>query len=330
MLSMNQYRQYKHGSLFAMLLSIVLCNVSCSDDAGTEQPFCEYPSTRSVAVSLPLNTEATEINNLQVFIYNVAGTELLSEMEIIETEAKENGIQLVQGLIPSNSPAINNEELACRMVVLGNCPETNGQPESVESLTFNANDSQIPMIGSQEVQTHLDRNMSVMCATVNLLQSGALITVRLAESLTNAGIALGSAILKDVNKVGYCAPKQALKNNTSAEPAISDIYNPNVSSHGNLSLLAKEDGSMEALVPETSAPEAGPIELELQFTLNGEAYSGIFGQTLYLKNYADNVPFDIVRGHHYIFNIRSLQTEGDLEVIVEEWTPTTAEDVIFK
>lgn len=330
MFSTKLYRQYKQGSLYAMLLSIVLWNVSCSDDAGTGEPFCEYPATRGVSVTLPLSTEATVVSDMQVFIYNAAGTELLSEMEIIGTENQDNGVQFVQGIIPANSPAITKEELACRMVVLGNCPETDGKPESIKALTFDANNRQIPMFGSQEVKTHLDRSMSVMCATVNLLRSGALVTVRLSESLINAGIALKTAVLKDVNKIGYCMPKQAIRINTSAEPVTSDIYNPNVSRHGNLSLLPKADGSMEAFVPETSAPEAGPIEIELQFTRNGEAYTGLFGQTLYLKNYVDNVPFDIVRGHHYIFNIRSLQTEGELEVVVEEWTPTTAEDVIFK
>ena len=302
---------------------------ACNDESQDNSLSQEDALTRGVVFNIPLAAEDAVSTDLQIFLYDSKGTEKLGNVEIIGTEELEDGSQLVHGLIPLECEAIKDDMLQAHMVVLGNCAATDGDVESLQRLTFNANDARMPMFGSHNVQTRLDNRLEVLCPTTYLLRSGALVTVQLGDELKDAGIALKEATLLQGNKTGYCAPLHATKLNTASDLSVSYIFNPDASQKGNIALQSQANGAMEAFVPECKRPENGVIELNLEFLHNGESYSGIFGQTVYFKNYADNEPFDIVRGHHYIFTIRSLQTEGDVVVKVEDWTSKTAEDVIF-
>ena len=328
---MSTSKQYIYikGGMGVLTLAALLAMTSCDNDAEKAAAYPE-PETRGLLFNIPLANEDNVCPDLQIFLYDTAGDALLGQMEIIGTELLEDGSQLVHGLLPMECPAISEDSLRCHMVVLGDCAETNGEPQAIQALTFEANAEKMPLYGAHDVRTRLDRRLEVLCPTTHLLRGGALMTVNLGDDLINAGITLKSATLKEANRRGYCTPAAPTQLVTSEGLASRYIFRPDVTTKGDIALLAKTTATMEALVPECAAPEGGVLELALEFERNGEAYTGIFGQTLYCKNYVDNTPFDIVRGHHYIFNVRSLQTEGDVEVIVEDWTETTAEDIIFK
>ena len=320
---------YLKGGLGMVALAALLTTTGCSsEEAQALEP--DAPETRSLLFNIPLASNAGDAcHDLQIFLYDTAGNELLGQMEVTGTEPMDDGSQLVHGLLPLTCPAISNDSLCCHMVVLGDCPETDGAPQSVKALTFGANSQKMPLYGAHDVRTRLDRRIEVLAPTMQLLRAGAQITVNLAQELTDAGISLKSATLKEANQKGYCTPDHPTKLITSEGMATGMVFRPNTDAKGDVMLHAKGASAMEALVPECATPEGEVLELALEFERNGEAYTGIFGQTLYCKNYVDNVPFDIVRGHHYIFNIRSLQTEGAVEVVVEDWTETTAEDITF-
>lgn len=303
--------------------------VSCSHEEQWEAESGEV-STRGVTFNIPLSAEESSLSDLQIFLYDAAGTEKLAQVEITSIEEQEDGSQLIHGLLPTTSPAIVGDSLGCHMVILGNCPATDGSPASLQALTFEANDSLMPMIGAHQVKTRLDHRLEVLCPTTNMLRSGALVSVRLSDELLAAGITFRGAKLLNGNQRGFCAPRYATKLNTSEDLSSSLIFHPDDRQKADIPLQVMTDGSLQGLVPECATPAEGPLELHLDFLRDGADYTGVFGQTLYFKNYSDNTPIDIVRNHHYIFTIRSLQTEGDLEVKVEDWEQETAEDVIFK
>lgn len=303
--------------------------VSCSHEEQWEAESDEV-LTRGVSFSIPLSAEESSLSDLQIFLYDATGAEKLAQIEITSVEEQEDGSQMIHGLLPTTSPAIKGDSLECHMVILGNCPATDGSPVSLQTLTFEANTNSMPMIGAHQVKTRLDRRLEVLCPTTYMLRSGALVTVRLSEELLAAGITFRGAKLLNGNQSGFCAPRYTTKLNTSDDLSTSLIFHPDTLQKADVPLQVMADGSLQGLMPECATPAEGPLELHLDFLRDGADYTGPFGQKLYFKNYADNVPFDIVRNHHYIFTIRSLQTEGDLEVKVEDWEQESAEDVIFK
>lgn len=326
--TMRRYKLHQHALLVSLsLLSLSVGSCSQSDHwiADTSEEL-----TRGVTFNIPLSAQESVISDLQIFLYDSVGTDKLAQVEITSIEEQADGSQMIHGLLPVTCPAINGDTLECHMVILGNCPETDGSLSSLQTLTFEANSPLIPMVGAHSVKTRMDRRLEVLCPTTNMLRSGAQVTVRLGEELSSAGITLKEAKLLNGNQTGFCAPRSATQLNTSDNLATDIIFNPDARQKADIALQMRADGSLQGLVPECVTPAEGPLELHLDFLRNGSDYTGSFGQTLYFKNYADNVPFDIVRNHHYIFTIRSLQTDGDLEVRVEDWEQKTAEDVIFK
>lgn len=328
-MSTSRQNKITTGSGIAWSLGLLLlANASCQEEA-LSPDVLPQEQTRSVMFNIPLLAEGVESPDLQVLLYNATGEQFLTKVELTGVENQADGSQLLHGLIPVDCQAIDNDRLVGHLVVLGNCPIAAGPIEELQSLTFQANCPNLPLYGAHDVQLRMDKRLEVLCPTTQLLPSGAWVTVRLADELAQAGIALQQVTVKQVNQTGYCVPLSATQLVTSADMATALIFRPDSRTQGDVMLSARADGSMQALLPECKTPGDEPIEMELRFTRDGEAYTGLFGQKLYFKNYADNQPFDLVRGHHYIFNIRSLQTEGELEVVVEDWNEQTADDVIF-
>lgn len=325
---MQLQKLHKHA-FFASMVLWSMTVASCSHEAQWVAD-ADETLTRSVTFSIPLTAEESDLSDLQIFLYDAAGAEKLAQVEITSVEELEDGTQMIHGLLPTTCPAINGDSLGCHMVILGNCPENDGSPAALQTLTFEANSSSMPLVGAHQVKTRLDHRLEVLCPTTNMLRSGALVTVRLGDELLASGITFRGAKLLNGNARGFCAPLSMTQLNTSDDLATNLIFHPDTSQKADIPLQLMADGSLQSIVPECATPTEGPLELQLNFLRDGLDYTGVFGQKLYFKNYTDNVPFDIVRNHHYIFTIRSLQTEGDLEVKVEDWEQKTAEDVIFK
>lgn len=286
--------------------------------------------TRGVAVDLPIAGIENPNTDLQIFLYDEA-KDLAGEVMILNCDPITEGTIMVHGLIPAECTAVTSDTLQGRMVVIANCEKTVGSMDDVMGLKFEANTVKAPLFGAVSIRKQLDARFEIEAAEIPMLQSGAMITVQLDKMLTDAGLSLGTVTLKDANKSGFAAPKEATTLCTNKELSESLIFNPDESVKSDIEFLETKEGTRIAFVPECAAPAADKsLEIELQLLRNGEAYSGNFGNVLYMKNYADNTPYNIVRGNHYIFNIRSLQKDAELEVKVEEWKEETPEDVIFK
>lgn len=301
---------------------------SCSDESRMENNL--EAQTRALAINIPLASSDIPDTDLKVLVIDQDGKNVVGEVEIDTFESQKDSSQLIHGFISADCNAINNDKLNCKLVVLGNCEKVPETTAAIRKMKFEANPTHYPMYGAVSVEKTLDSRFEVMCAEVPLLYSGAMITVQLGEFLKNEGISLGDVILKNANKYGYIAPNSATIYNTATDLDQSKIFNPDDSAKEDIKLQKQANGAMIGFVPECTAPTGAPLEITVQFIRDNKTYSGNFGNKLYLKDYATNKPFDIIRGNHYIFTIRRLQTDVDLEVKVEKWNEVSPEDVIFK
>lgn len=305
---------------------------SCADDTGanllnTEQ---EEILTRSILLSVPLDAKEADSLDVQVFIYDQTGKKFLGEAETTSIDLLSDSTYLAHAIIQADNAAIMASYIRCKMIVLGNAPETDGSISSIERLKFDHTVSSLPLYGAIDIDQQLDPKLEVSCTEIPLLRSGALLKVQLGQDLYDAGITLGSVVIKGINKNGFVVPKSAMSFNSLTDIEPAKFFNPDASQKTDLTLTQMPDSSMQSYVPECEAPADGPFEIDLQFLRDGKPYTGIFGQKIYLKDYATNTPLDIVRGNQYIFTIRSLQTEADLEIKVENWKEVTPENVVFK
>lgn len=263
-------------------------------------------------------------------MYDQTGTKLLGEVEDTSIEQYQDRSYLAHGIIQADNAAIEDNRLKCRLVLLGNTA-SDGNIASIQQQTFDYSVTSLPFFGALSVDELLDAKMEVSCAEIPMLRSGALLKVELSQVLRDAGITLGAVVLKNVNKTGYVAPKNAATFNSLTDIEASKFFNPyNGSQKIDLELAQMPDSSMQSFVPECQALSETPFEITLQFLRDGKPYTGNFGDKIYLKDYVTNKPLDILRGNQYIFTIRSLQTDVDLDIKVEEWKEVTPENVVFK
>lgn len=324
----------KYACLYHMAIAACLATnlSSCSDNTGTDILNAEQDEllTRSIQLSVPLDAKDADSLDVQIFIYDQTGTKFLGEAETTAIDLQADSTYLAHAIIEADNAAITASYLRCKLIVLGNAPDTDGSISSIERLKFDHTVSSLPLYGAVNVEQQLDPKLEVSCAEIPLLRSGALLKVQLGQDLYDAGITLGSVVIKGVNKNGFVAPKNAMTFNSLTDIDPVKFFNPDASQKTDLTLTQMPDSSMQSYVPECEAPADGPFEIDLQFLRDGKPYTGIFGQKIYLKDYATNKPLDIVRGNQYIFTIRSLQTEADLEIKVENWKHVTPENVVFK
>ncbi len=323
----------KYTSLYLMTFAACFtCGlISCSDDTDTSILNAQQENllTRSYQLSVPLAKNVDTLG-LKIFIYDQTGAKFLGEAETTYIDQKTDSTYLAHAIIQADNEAISSGFLKCRMIVLGNAPATDGSKTSIEHLKYEYTVPSLPLYGAMDIQQQLDPKLEVSCEEVPLLRSGAMLKVQLSQDLYDAGITLGSVVLKNVNKTGFVAPKNALTFNSLTDLDPNKFFNPDASQKTDLTLTQMPDSSMQSFVPECEAPADGPFEIDLQFMRDGKPYTGIFGQKIYLKDYATDTPLNIIRGNQYIFTIRSLQTEADLEIKVENWKDVTPENVVFK
>ena len=324
----------KYACLFHVAIAACLATnlSSCADESGADMLNAKQEGvlTRSIQLSVPLDAKEADSLQLQVFIYDPTGAKFLGEAETTSIDLLTDSTYLAHAIIQADNAAITANDISCKLVVLGNAPDTDGSISSIERLKFDHSVTSLPLYGAMNINQQLDPKLEVSCAEIPLLRSGALLKVQLGQDLCDAGITLGSVVIKGVNKSGYIAPKNAMAFNSLTDIEPAKFFNPDASQKTDLTLTQMPDSSMQSYLPECEAPTDGPFEIDLQFLRNGKPYTGIFGQKIYLKDYATNKPLDIVRGNQYIFTIRSLQTEADLEIKVENWKNVTPENVVFK
>lgn len=330
---------------FFFIAALALTATACSENEETPAVELGQQTTRALKVTLPLDGTRVSSAKFRVLLFNGSGTQLVATIDdvLADTDANGNIANLHLNLTESH-PALSGNKLIGRLVVMANCPTVSETPNAKElsELTYTMGDSDVPMYGAIDINLDLYNSYEVTAPAVELLRSAAMVTVELGQNLLDEGIRLSECYIpQEVNTTGYCLPSPSVIT-ISKDYKDEAIFRPlSKTTAAGLALTSIDGGkSMNVMIPEVL--NDGSLSMKLDFTCNGAPLTGEFANTIHFKDYAKNLPFNLVRNHHYIFTITALTTSiyvdaadsedeetGDLTVLVKDWNHEEPETIVF-
>lgn len=258
------------------------------------------------------------LNQLQVALYNKDGSFIgkVNDLQYYQT-GQINVYQFVGNL------SMNTQrELDCKIMVFANLGENNIISESTDlsQLSFPYDNRYIPMWGVSSINvTVTPGKRTILEKPIYLLRAMAKVEVTLDNTLMTSGYSLENVILENYNTSGYCLP-QGYADVSSTEQLDTEnvfhVFSPPSDKGQTLSFRQNEDKSYTIYVPEYQNVGANASRSCMKVTIKGKVYN------LDFKDYQTGEGFNLVRNHHYKFNILSIAPDGidgELYYKVEEW-----------
>ena len=231
-----------------------------------------------------------------------------------------------------------------RFVIVANCEDTDlPSPsqitwEGLKNIPFEKSGTsvgKIPMWGFLNADIELNPGQKLPLGELPLLRAMAKVTVNLADVDANKDFTLKSITLNKYNKEGYVGPTEALPDgvtkpatNTAKLDQEKCINVPQQTASESLQLTVK-DNTVEFYVPEyDNSSKDAYITVVVTYTdpETKQETDFTYEKGIEFKNYTDvgvgtDEYYNIVRNHHYQFNIIKVTIDGPLYIIpkVNPW-----------
>lgn len=317
---------------------IVLTFASCSQDESIPMPdsnkmqvvftlALDDPSSRSRAAWDQNQGEADTtigdeldykiaLNQLQVVLYNENGSFMGKVNNLQYYQAEQINVYRFVGNLSINA----QQELKGKIMVFANMGEGNviSTNTDLSGLSFPYDSSFIPMWGVSSIHaTVIPGKQTILDKPIYLLRAMAKVEVTLDEKLLSDGYSLDNVTLENYNEQGYCLPS-AYKNASSTELLdTEDVFHiyPSFKEKQRVFRQNETQSSYIIYVPEYQNIRSKNTSY-MKVTIKQKVYH------LDFKYYETGNPFDLVRNHHYKFNILSIAPDdinSNLYYKVEDW-----------
>lgn len=275
-----------------------------------------------------------DLNTLQVMVYSLSDGSYVGKVERIKyTRADaENNVYELLGELAVNEEQIVDGKLNCKMMVFANCPEVAGNTSltGISGLFYQYNTKYIPMWGVKAyTNLELKEGGRADLGAISLLRALAKVEVKLSGTAAQ-NFSLRNVSLNKYNKQGYCLPTGYAGATDTKGLDTEGVFNVYASSEDG-SLTFKEVGANDFIIylPEYNPTTASELAMGISlYRKSGEAAS-VSDPHVYFKDYATNTPIEMVRNHHYLFNITDVtDNEGlTLDFLALPWEGVVEVDV---
>lgn len=199
-----------------------------------------------------------------------------------------------------------------------------------DSYTYNFNPattlSFIPMWGVKEINNMtMNNGQRYDIGDIYLLRSMAKVTVKLTDEMVNRGYTLDDVTLNNYTNTGYVVPSttdvsstELLTFDQSFHPSAASLSNGSL----NFTMATSSTTTTSLYIPEYDNSESAPTTITVRVKRgNGTEDGDIRTATFRFGSYTDGnytSAVNIVRNHHYVFNVYGDPIKINLEV--EPWT----------